>query len=72
MFDIIDGYDVQATRKQAREEAREEAIKEFRQKADRDKTEMVKEMLLEGEPLKKIIKYSKFTEEEIKEIEKTL
>ena len=36
------------------------------------KTEIVKEMLLNKEPLEKIIKYSKFTEKKIKEIEKKL
>jgi len=36
------------------------------------KIEMVKEMLLDGEPISKIMKYSKFTEEEIKEFKKTL
>ena len=33
MFDFIDGYDVQATRKQAREEGREEAREELRAEA---------------------------------------
>ena len=36
------------------------------------KVEMAKEMLLDGEPMAKIIKYSKLTEEKIREIEKTL
>ena len=36
------------------------------------KTEIVKEMLLNKEPLEKIVKYSKFTEKKIKEIEKNL
>jgi len=34
--------------------------------------EMATEMLLDGEPIKKIIKYTKLTEKEIKEIQKTL
>ena len=34
--------------------------------------EFAKEMILDGEPLSKIIKYSKLTEKEIKEIEKTI
>jgi hypothetical protein len=36
------------------------------------KEEMVKEMLIDGEPMEKIMRYSKFTEEKIRKIEKTL
>ena len=34
--------------------------------------EMAKEMLLDDEPITKIMKYTKLTEEKIKEIEKTI
>ena len=44
----------------------------FKQAKEDGKIEMVKEMLLNGEEMAKIVKYSKFTEKEIKDIEKTL
>jgi predicted transposase/invertase (TIGR01784 family) len=53
-------------------EGREEGKEEAEKKAYEEKLEMVKEMLSDGESMLKIIKYSKFTEEEIKSIEKTL
>ena len=37
-----------------------------------EREEMAKEMLLDGEPISKIMKYTKLTEEKIKKIEKTL
>jgi predicted transposase/invertase (TIGR01784 family) len=36
------------------------------------KIEMVKKMLIDGESIEKIVKYSELTEAEIREIEKTL
>ena len=54
--------------KEGRKEGREEFKKEFLT----EKTEMVKDMLLNNEPLEKIIKYSKFSKTKIKQIEKEL
>ena len=45
---------------------------EAEKKAIEEKLEMVKEMLFDGESIKKIMKYSKLSEEEIRDIEKTL
>ena len=39
---------------------------------EKGKIELAKEMLLDGEPLEKIKKYSKLTEEKIEEIRKEL
>ena len=51
-------------------------FEEERQKAEKkaydEKIEMVREMLLDGEPMKKIIKYSKLIEQEIEDIKKIL
>jgi len=38
----------------------------------KDRKEIAKEMLLEGEPIEKIMRYTKLTEKEIRAIEKTL
>jgi len=61
MFTLVDGYSVKKTRELVREQTRKE-----------ERIELAKEMLLDGEPMAKIIKYSKLTEEKIREIEKTL
>ena len=57
MFDIIDGYDVQVTRRVAKEE---------------EKIETAKKMLLRNKPMDEIVEFTGLTEEKIKEIEKTL
>jgi len=57
MFQIVDGYSVKRTREQTRKEER---------------IEIAKEMLLDGKPMNEILKYSKLTEDKIREIEKTL
>ena len=44
----------------------------MRQAKEEGKLEMVREMLLDGESIQKIMKYSKFTEREIWDIKKTL
>jgi predicted transposase/invertase (TIGR01784 family) len=50
----------------------ERGIENGRAEAYAEKIEMAKEMLIDGHPIEKIIKYSKLTEEKIREIEKTL
>ena len=50
----------------------QEVSKEAEQRGEYKKAlRMAAEMLLDGEPIKKIIKYTKLTEQEIKDIEKT-
>ena len=39
---------------------------------EQSREEMVKEMLIDGEPMEKIIRYSKFTEKRIQEIAEEL
>ena len=43
-----------------------------RYEREQGKIEMVKEMLLDGESISTIMKYSKFTEDKIKDIQKSL
>ena len=62
---MVDGYSVKRTREQVREQVREQTIKE-------ERNELAKEMLLDNKPMNEIIKYSKLTEEKIREIETTL
>ena len=61
-------HDENSRIKSALKKGRSEAEK----KAYEDKIDMVKEMLSDKEPMSKIMKYSKLTEKEIKNIEKTL
>ena len=53
-------------------EENKQKLEENKLKLENDKNEMVKEMLLDNEPLEKIMKYSKFTKTKIKQIEKEL
>ncbi|MCL2158419.1 MAG: transcriptional regulator [Oscillospiraceae bacterium] len=50
----------------------EEKLEYAEEKLNERNREMAKEMLLDGEPLSKIMKYTKWTKEEIQEIEKSL
>ena len=70
--ELIFELDQRGRFRQAKQEGREEGIEEAERKAHDEKIGMVKEMLLEGEPMKKILKYSKFPEDKIRDIEKTL
>jgi len=65
--------ELEKAKKEKEEMAKEmKKEKEELEKAKKEKEEMAKEMLLDGEPLSKIMKYTKWTKEEIQEIEKTM
>jgi len=55
-----------------KDERERQRLEENKLKLEIEKIEMVKEMLLDKEPLEKIMKYSKFTKTKIKHIEKEL
>jgi len=70
VLDMVSGLSLMF--EEERLKGKEEAEQKAEQKAYEEKVELIKEMLLDGEPMKKIIKYSKFTEDKIKEIKETL
>lgn len=47
-------------------------VKELEEEVSSKAVELAKEMLADGEPIQKIVKYTKLTEDEIKDIKKTL
>ena len=85
MFQMVDGYSVKKTRELVREQLREQVQEQVREQVQEqvreqvreqtikeERIEMAKEMLLDDEPMSKIIKYSKLTEDDINELKKEL
>ena len=69
MFTLIENYDVQETRRIAKEECWNEAWNKAQNEVrNEDRYSVAKDMLADDEPIEKIIRYSKLTREQIESL----